>query len=114
MFCAASLVLLAVTGCRSAMVDATIRNNTPAEIDVIEVQYPSASFGVQILAPGTDFHYRFKILGTGNLALSYTDQKRVEHTIKGPELHEGEQGRLGITISPSGVEWSPLPAPSPH
>ena len=96
------------------MVDATIKNNTPAEIDLIEVQYPSASFGVQILAPGAEFHYRFKILGTGGLTLSYTDARRIEHTIKGPDLHEGEQGRLGITISPSAVEWSPVPAPPPH
>ena len=109
-------MLAAAQGCRSAMVDATIRNSTPTEVRVIEVQYPTASFGVQILPPGAEFHYRFKILGTGNLGLTFTDQKQLEHTIKGPELREGQQGKLGITITTatdgkSTVLWNPLPTP---
>ena len=100
------------------MVDATIRNQTTTEVRLIEVEYPSASFGVQLLAPGAEFHYRFKILGTGNLSLTYTDQKQQEHTSKGPELQEGQQGKLGITIgsplanAPANtptVRWDPLP-----
>lgn len=93
------------------MVDATIRNGTPAEVRLIEVQYPSASFGVQVLAPGGEFHYRFKILGTGKLALAYTDLNQKEHTSTGPELREGQQGKLGITIGSAGVNWEPLPKP---
>lgn len=93
------------------MVDATLRNDTTGDIRLIEVAYPSASFGVQILAPGAEFHYRFKILGTGGLQVTYTDPKQLQHIIKGPELHEGEQGRLGISIGTPDVRWDPLPKP---
>ena len=108
------LLLAPAQGCHSAMVDATIRNNTPADIRLIEVQYPSATFGVQILASGAEFHQRFKILGTGNLVLTYTDQSQHEHTEKGPELREGLQGKLGIMIGPQAVQWAPLPIPDPR
>ena len=91
------------------MVDATLRNDTAGDVRLIEVAYPSASFGVQLLAPGAEFHYRFKILGTGGLQLTYTDPKQMQHVVKGPDLHEGEQGKLGITIGPSDVRWNPLP-----
>ena len=91
------------------MVDATLRNHSSAEIRLIEVQYPSASFGVQALAPGAEYHYRFKILGTGILTLTYTDKSQVQHTVKGPDLREGEQGKLGIEIASAGVRWDPVP-----
>ena len=33
----------------------------------------------------------------------WTDGKRQDHTVKGPELHEGEEGGLSIAIEPGGV-----------
>lgn len=105
------LILPALCGCKSAMVEATVHNGTRQTIDLIEVDYPSASFGVQALAPGGDFHYRFKIIGSGPLSVTYTDNVHATHTVKGPELTEGESGPLGITLDGTAVQWSPVPKP---
>lgn len=94
-----------LSGCHSAFVEATVSNRTQQRLQLIEVDYPSASFGTQNLAPGADFHYRFKVLGEGKLTLTYTDAANKEQKSNGPELKEGAEGPLRIIISPSGTEW---------
>ena len=103
-FVLAPLVLLG--GCRSAFVNATVHNASGQSVSLIEIDYPSASFGVQTLAPAADLHYRFKILGSGPVKIMYTDAQNHEHTSLGPTLHEGLAGTLEVTISPSAVSWS--------
>ncbi len=100
-------LFLIAGGCHSAMVNITIRNVTGRELHLIEVDYPSASFGVQSLLPGAEFHYRFKILGNGQLVMSYADADKVTHSAKGPDLLEGEEGKLLILIEQTGVQWQP-------
>ena len=97
--------ILLIAGCHSAFIDATISNATDKPISLVELDYPSASFGNQTLAPGGDFHYRFKILGSGKLKLIYTDTANTEHDVAGPNLAEGEEGTLTVTVQDSGVEW---------
>ena len=99
--------LLLLSGCHSAFVAAELTNDTASPLSVVEVDYPSASFGTQSLAPGATFRYRFKILGSGPTKLTYTDLKGQEHTATGPALQEGLQGSLAIRISPAGVAWEP-------
>ena len=53
-----------LAGCHSAYINTTVTNHTAKPIELLEVDYPSASFGTQNLAPGGVFHYRFKILGS--------------------------------------------------
>jgi hypothetical protein len=97
--------LLLTAGCHSAYIDATLSNRTGQPISLVELDYPSASFGTQTLAPGQDFHYRFKVLGSGKLKLIYTDTANVEHTIPGPQLGEGDEGSLTVAVQPTGVQW---------
>ena len=97
--------VLILTGCHSAYIDATISNRTDKPLNLVELDYPSASFGTQTLASGGDFHYRFKILGSGKLKLIYTDPVNLEHNIPGPELVEGEEGALTVTVQTTGVAW---------
>lgn len=101
----AACVMCSMSGCRSAFVEADLINQTQSSISVIEVDYPSASFGTQAMQPGGSFHYRFKILGDGPLKLTYTDSSGKEHTSVGPTLHEGAEGRLRVTIQSSDVHW---------
>jgi hypothetical protein len=100
----AAVLLLA--GCHSAYIDATISNRTDKPISLVELDYPSASFGTQTLAPGADFHYRFKILGSGRLKLIYTDIANAEHDVAGPILDEGEEGPISVTVNATGVDWA--------
>jgi len=97
--------LLFIAGCHSPYVEATISNRTSERLQLIEVDYPSASFGTQSLAPGQDFHYRFKVLGEGRMKLTYTDTANHEHKSEGPSLKEGAEGPLTITIAEDGTQW---------
>jgi hypothetical protein len=91
---------LALSGCHSHYIQATITNKSANAIDVVQVDYPSASFGVQALAPGAVFHYRFKLLGSGNIKITFTDSSKAEHKQTGPWLNEGQEGTLDIVLAP--------------
>jgi sugar (pentulose or hexulose) kinase len=93
--------LLTLTGCHSAYIAATISNRTPEPLSLIEVDYPSASFGTQALAPGQDFHYRFKVLGNGATAILWTDAAHHDQKNSGPTLREGDEGTLTVTFNSS-------------
>lgn len=99
------LPIAILAGCKSSFVAATLHNSCKQRVSLVEVDYPSASFGVQSLPPGGELHYRFKILGSGPLKISYTDESSHEHTSAGPVLSEGEEGNLRITISETHVDW---------
>jgi hypothetical protein len=105
-FCLLS-ALLATTGCRSRHVEITVENRTGAAIQLLEVDYPSASFGADRLAADGNFHYRIQISGTGPLKVAYTAAGHQE-TINGPTLAEDQQGRLEILLLPGGkAEFHP-------
>jgi hypothetical protein len=91
----------ALTGCHSALIDATISNRTAQTLSLIEVDDPSASFGTQALAPGQDFHYRFKVLGNGPTTLLWTDTTHHDRKLSGPSLREGDEGKLAVTFKPN-------------
>ena len=98
-----------LAGCHSHYIDASVRNLSSQPISLVEVDYPSASFGTQTLDPGQAYAYRFKVLGSGDLKLIYTDTAHKEHNIPGPALKEGDEGPLVVTVTPNGVSWSPPP-----
>lgn len=99
----ASFCLMA---CRSAYVETTIENNGPAPIHLIEVDYPSASFGTQSIDAHASYHYRFKIQGAGAVTVSWTDAAGKPHTAAGPTLKEGQQGDLRVSVDGAGsVSW---------
>jgi hypothetical protein len=102
--------LIATTGCHSPYVATTVSNRTSQPIELLEVDYPSASFGTQNLAPGADFHYRFKVLGSGNIKLLYTDSSHQDHKSDGAFVKEGAEGSLVITITDTGVTWQAAPS----
>src|SRR5947209_19947757 len=103
----AVVILIAITGCRSPYVATTVSNRSSRPIALLEVDYPSASFGTQNLAPGAEFHYRFKVLGSGATTLTWTDASHREHKSSGPALKEGDEGRIAVTLSSDSATWAP-------
>lgn len=102
------LISLTLGGCHSAFVETNIQNRSGIPLQLLEVDYPSASFGAAALAPNATFQYRFKIQGSGNLKLSYADPAGKLHHFTGPELKEGQEGKLVITINPAdSIQWQP-------
>jgi hypothetical protein len=94
--------LLAATACHSYHIDATIENRTGADIQLLEVDYPSASFGADRIASGAIYHYRFQVNGSGPLKITYTGAGEKQVQIAGPTLAERQQGQLTIILLPSG------------
>jgi hypothetical protein len=107
----ALVMALMISGCHSAYVNATITNHMPTPISVVQVEYPSASFGTQTIAPGQSFNYRFKVLGSGTLKVTYTDAAQVEHKMPGPPLKEGDEGSLTVVVEAGKTDFNLALAP---
>lgn len=102
----AGLVGLGAFGCRSAFIETTVQNDGATPVRVIEVDYPSASFGMQTLDAHAIYRYHFKIQGSGPVTITFLDNAGKPHAATGPTLTQGQQGSLKITIDSSGsVSW---------
>jgi hypothetical protein len=95
-------VFMAAAGCRSAHVEVTVENRTGSTVQLLEVAYPSASFGANALASGADLHYRIQLRGSGTLKIRYVGAGGRPAEIEGPRLDEGQQGRLEVVLLPGG------------
>lgn len=108
---ACSLLLLTVSaalGCHSRHVEVAIENHTGLPIRLLEVDYPSASFGAESLAAGAEFHYRIQLRGSGPIHLQYIAAAGHMSEIKGPSFDEAQEGRLQIVLLPDGkAEFHP-------
>ncbi|MGB7264022.1 MAG: hypothetical protein WBC92_00820 [Terracidiphilus sp.] len=108
-----SPALLAASACHSYHIDTTIENRTGAPVQLLEVDYPDASFGADSIAIGADYHYRFQVRGSGLLKLQYTASNGKQVQITGPTLAEGQQGRLEIVLLPGAkAEFHPQLTPA--
>lgn len=94
-------------GCQSPWVQATIVNDEETSVNLVEVNYPGGSFGIQSIAALASFHYRFHILSDDKVELDFTDAAGHSSAVKGPELDQGEEGTLRMEIQPGDkVDWS--------
>jgi len=109
-FLTSSAVLAAalfVTGCQSPWVQATVVNDEDTPVNLVEVNYPGGSFGIQSIAPHSSFHYRFHILTDDRVEVDFTDAAGHNEAVKGPELDPGEEGTLRVDIQAGDkVVWS--------
>jgi hypothetical protein len=102
------LLLVLLTGCRSAMVHATVQNTGNAELRNIEVDYPNASFGLPTLAPGQQFQYEFQTEDPGRLTVKFEDAGGKSFSDKGPAVVANQRGTLQIDLNVNGhVGWHP-------
>jgi len=104
-FAALSLVLAApFVGCHSYHVEATVENETGNALQLLEVDYPNATFGANSLAAGATLRYQFQIQGRGPLKVLYSTQNSDQplRVIVGPEVHERQEGHLHILLLPDG------------
>jgi len=90
------------SACHSYHIDATVENHTGTSIQLLEVDYPSASFGADSLAIDASFQYRFQVRGSGQLKMQYTAANGQTVQITGPTLTERQQGTLEIVLEPGG------------
>lgn len=105
------LVILAsvLSGCHSYRIQVTVENRTGAAIELLEVDYPSASFGLDKMAADADYHYGFQVRGNGPIKVQYTEaaSQRIR-LMTGPEIFERQEGQLEIVLLPDGkAEFHP-------
>jgi hypothetical protein len=104
--------LIVASGCRSYHIEITVENRTGANIQLLEVDYPSASFGADSLAADTDFHYRIQVQGAGPLKVQYTAPGGVKSQVSGPTISERQKGHMEIVLLPGGkAEFHPALTP---
>ena len=106
-----SFFLLLVAGlvaCHSYHIAITVRNSTGGPISLLEVDYPSASFGADALASGGDFHHLIQTRGSAPLKVQYTVANGRQIQITGPTLFEKQEGRIEVVLLPDGkAEFHP-------
>jgi hypothetical protein len=102
------LCLSAISGCHSYHIEATIENHTGGTITLLEVDYPSASFGADTVAADGIFHHRIQTRGSGPISVQYTSAGGHAAQIKGPDLYEQQEGSIEIVLLPNGkAEFHP-------
>lgn len=109
LLCFASLLpLLTLPACRSNHVQITIENQTGAAVQLLELDYPDASFGADQIAAGANFHYRIQVRGASQIKISYTGADNKQYQITGPQLSDKSNGGLEIVLLPGGkAEFHP-------
>jgi len=108
------LGFLAVAGCHSYHVDTTVENRTGKPIKLLEVDYPSASFGTGRLESGAVYPYQMQFRNSGPIKVVYTTDDGRQISVEGPQVVEKQEGRLGIVLLPDGkAEFHPELTPAP-
>jgi hypothetical protein len=100
--------LAVASGCHSYHVETTVENHTGGPIQLLEVDYPSASFGANTLAADAEYHYRIQLRGSGPIKVQYTASDGRLTQVEGPMLFELQEGRIEIVLLPGGkAEFHP-------
>jgi hypothetical protein len=91
-----------------------VENRTGGAIQLLEVDYPSASFGANRLAVGEVLPYRIQLRGSGPVKVQFTASDGRQAQIDGPTVAERQEGRLEIVLLPGGkAEFHPQLTPQP-
>jgi hypothetical protein len=110
----AAAVLMALAGCHSYHIETTVENHTGGPIRLLEVEYPSASFGVNSLAAGEEYHYRIQLRGSGPLKVQYTTNDDSLIQVIGPSsLSDRADFSLRIELLPRDAQFHLRPSPQP-
>jgi hypothetical protein len=95
--------LVALLGCRAHVVKITLTNTSAQPLRTIIVDYPSATFGKDVLAPGATFSYAIKPIETGPLKIHFTNATGAIQTYLYPALHKNDDGSIEVSLNQNGA-----------
>jgi uncharacterized lipoprotein YajG len=101
------VALVAMAGCRAHMITIKLVNTSAAPLSTIIVDYPSATFGKDKLAPGETFSSTVKLTDDGPLKAQFTDANGKNHFYTGPMLHKSEEGSIEIRFDQNNASVFP-------
>ena len=93
------VALVAIAGCRAHMITIRLINTSAAPLSTIIVDYPSATFGKDRLAPGETFSSSVKLTDNGTLKVQFTDANGGNHVYAGPVLHKNQEGMIEVRFT---------------
>ena len=100
----AILFALSLTGCRARVVKISLTNISTQPIKTIIVDYPSATFGKDTLAPGETYFSLIKPLDHGPIKVRFTDAQGGNHTYESISLQQGDDGSVNIKLTQASAE----------
>ena len=101
------MVALSLAGCRAHMVTIRLINSSPEPISTIIVDYPSATFGKDKLAPKETFASSVKFTDTCMIKVQFTDAKGTNHTYTGPVVHKNDEGSIDLKLDQNSAQATP-------
>lgn len=99
-----SLLLIALGGCtHSRVIQVSVTNTSNEKLSNIVIDYPEATFGVNILDPGKTFQYKIKPTATGALKIEFLNSHGADHVSAGPVVHKNDEGSIEIKLTQDGA-----------
>lgn len=109
----AVVICMAVAGCRSPHIEVTVINSGSTVLHNIEVDYPSASFGIPALAPGQKYPFKIRLQDSGRFKVQFFDSAEKQHSGTGPYAAERQRGTLFLLLDGDGKNvWTANLQPS--
>ncbi len=103
-FAVALVFVIAIAGCRAHVVKISLINASAEPIKTIIVDYPSATFGKDTLAPRETYFSLVKPVDKGTITVRFTDAQGASHTYKSIALEPGDDGSVNIKLTQTSAE----------
>ena len=103
-FAVALVFVIAMAGCRAHVVKISLTNTSAEPIKTIIVDYPSATFGKDTLAPRETYFSLIKPVDKGPITARFTDAQGSSHTYKSASLEPGDDGWVNIKLTQTSAE----------
>jgi hypothetical protein len=105
-FCfALSLIFVtALSGCRAHVVKISLTNISAQPIKTIIVDYPSATFGKDTLAPRETYFSLIKAVDKGPIKVRFTDAQGTSHAYQSISLEPGDDGSVYIRLTQNSAD----------
>lgn len=98
------LVMCSVCACtHSHVIQVTVTNTSNEKVSNIVIDYPEATFGINVLDPGKSFAYRIKPTDNGPLKIQFLNSHAVNHTSAGPMVHKNDEGSIEVKVTQDGA-----------
>ena len=90
-----------MAGCRAHVVKISLTNTSTEPIKTIIVDYPSATFGRDTLAPRETYFSLIKPVDKGPIKVRFTDAQGATHVYQSTSLEPGDDGWVDIKLTQS-------------
>jgi hypothetical protein len=103
-FAVTFLFVIAMAGCRARVVKIILTNASAEPIKTIIVDYPTATFGKDTLAPHETYFSLVKPVDKGRIKVHFTDAQGTTHTYESVSLEPGDDGWVNIKLTQTSAE----------